>query len=88
METQSIDRVLNKDNFYRQSKAGNKYRKLVPNHFLTLVNSPKEPIHKRNSLENKYFKGLSKSLEKVNFIFFQTQFFFMDKIMKTKETWN
>ena len=76
METQSIDRVLNKDNFYRQSKAGNKYRKLVPNNFLTLVNSPKEPIHKRNSLENKYFKGLSKSLEKVNFIFFSNSVLF------------
>ena len=35
-----------------------------------LLNSPKQPLHARNSFQIRYFeRGLSKSLKKVNFIF-------------------
>ena len=43
------------------------HQKLVPDPFLILVNNPKQEI----VLEIRYFeRGLSKSLKKVNFIFF------------------
>ena len=38
-------------------------------HF-NFVNKPKQPLHARNPLKNKYFEGgLSKSHKKVTFIF-------------------
>ena len=44
-------------------------QKLVPDLFLILVNNPKQSLHARNSLEERYFeRGLPKSLQ-VNFIF-------------------
>ena len=48
----------------------NVYKKLVQDPFLILVNNLKQTFHTRNSFKNKYFqRGLSKSLNKVNFIF-------------------
>ena len=44
--------------------------KLVPDLFIIFVNNPKQPLHARNYLKKRYFeRGLSKSLEKDNFIF-------------------
>ena len=45
-------------------------QQLVLDPFLILVNNPKQPLHARNSLKNKYCeRELSKSLKKVNFFF-------------------
>ena len=51
-----------------ENRAENVHQKLVPGPFLILVNNPKQPLHARNSFENK-IRGLSKSLKKVNFTF-------------------
>ena len=52
--TLSIDKVLNKEHFY--GKIGkNEHQKQVPDPFLILVNYPKQPLHARNSFENKIF---------------------------------
>ena len=53
IETLSIDRVLNKEDLWR-NHAQNVHQKLVPDPFLILVN-PKEPLNARNSFENKIF---------------------------------
>ena len=34
---------------------GNVQQKLVPDAFLILVNNPEQPLHARNSFENKIF---------------------------------
>ena len=45
-------------------------QKIVPDLFIIFVNNPKQPLHARNYLKKRYFeRGLSKSLEKDNFIF-------------------
>ena len=45
--------------------------RLVPDPFLILLNSPKQSFHAKNSFKIRYFeRGSSKSLRKVNFIFF------------------
>ena len=36
-----------------KNHAKNEYRKLVPDPFLILVNNSKQPLHARNSFENK-----------------------------------
>ena len=62
IETLPIYRILNKEDLY--------IRMLVTEPFLILVNNPKQLLHARNSSKNKtLWKRLSKSYEKVNFIF-------------------
>ena len=51
IETLSICRVLNTEHFYGEIMQ----QKLVPGPFLILLNNPKEPLHARNSFENKIF---------------------------------
>ena len=47
------------------------HQKLVPDHYLNLLNNPKQLLHARNSFKNKYFKeDYWKSHIKVNFIFY------------------
>ena len=44
------------------------HQKLVPDHFLILVNNPKQSLHARNSFKIRYFeRGLSKKPKKFNF---------------------
>ena len=38
-----------------ENHAENVYQKLVPDFFLILVYNPKQPLHARNSFENKIF---------------------------------
>ena len=49
----------------------------IPNPFLILINTPKQPLRQEILLEIRYFEtGLSKSLKNVNFIFsFESSFF-------------
>ena len=62
IEILSIDRVLNKEDFYGKIMQ-KMHQKLVTNPFSVLVNNPKQPFHARNSFENKIFeRGLSKTL--------------------------
>ena len=56
----SIDRLLNKEHFYGKimrwkNPAENVHQKLDPDSFLILVNNPTQPLHARNSFENKIF---------------------------------
>ena len=54
-----------------KNHAGNVHQKLVPDPILILVNNPKQPLHIKTFFGNRYFeRGLSKSLEKINIIFF------------------
>ena len=55
IETLSIDRVLNKKKFLWKNHAESGHQKLVPDPFCILVNNPKQPLHARNSCENKIF---------------------------------
>ena len=55
IETLSIDRELNKEHVYPKNHAENVLQKLAPNHFLILLNNPKQPSHTRNSFKNKVF---------------------------------
>ena len=56
IETLSIDRVPYKKHFYGKIRnAENEHQKLFTDLFLTLVNKPKQPLHARNSFENKVF---------------------------------
>ena len=52
IETLSIDRVLNKENFYGKIMQKNVHQKLVPDSFFILVDNPKQPLHARNSFKN------------------------------------
>ena len=54
IETLSIDWVLIKEHLYGKIMP-NKCQKLVPDPFLILVNNPKQPLHARNSFQNKIF---------------------------------
>ena len=54
IETLSIDRVLNNEQFYWKIMQ-KMYQKLFLDPFLTLVNKPKKPLHARNSFKNKIF---------------------------------
>ena len=54
IETLSIDRVLNKEHFYGEF-VQKMHEKLVPDYFLILVNNPKQPLHAKNSFNNKTF---------------------------------
>ena len=54
MEILSIDRVLNMEHFYQKIKQ-KMHQMLVPYPFLILINNPKQPLHARNSIENKIF---------------------------------
>ena len=54
IETLSIDRVL-KRTFLWKNHIEIKRQKLVPDLFLIFVNNPKQPLHARNSFENKIF---------------------------------
>ena len=69
IEALSIDRVLNKKHFNGQIIQ----KMCTKSYFQTLLkfllNNPKQPLHARNSFNNRHFeRGLSKSLKKVNFI--------------------
>ena len=60
-------------------------QKLVLGPFLILVNSPKQPLHARNSFKNTIKKIISKNLLKSYiYFFFCTQTLLMDKITKNK----
>ena len=63
-----IDRELNEEHFYGKNHAENVHQKLAPDPFSILLNKPKQPLHARNSFKN-FERGLSKTLEKLNFIF-------------------
>ena len=54
IETLAIDRVLNKEHFYRKimQKCA---PKLVPHPFWILINNSKQTMHARNSLKSKIF---------------------------------
>ena len=54
IETLSMDRELNKENFYG-NHAENVDQKLAPDPFLILINNPKKPLHARNSFKSKVF---------------------------------
>ena len=70
IETLSIYRVLNKKKTLQKNHAENVRQKLFSGSFFNFVNKPKQPLHARNPLKNKYFEGgLSKSHKKVTFIF-------------------
>ena len=58
--------------------------RVSPRSLCNLVNNPKQSLNARKHLKIRYFeKGLSKSLNKVNFIFsFKPKSLLMDKIMK------
>ena len=79
METISIDK-----------NAENVYQKLVSDPFSILINNPKQPLHARNSFRKRYFeRGLSKSLEKLKFIFLSNPVPFKEqKLSKIKGAWN
>ena len=63
IETLSIDRVPYKKHFYGKIRnAENEHQKLVTDLFLTLVNKPKQPLHARNSFENKVFFDETKNI--------------------------
>ena len=49
------------------------HQKLVPDHFLILVNNPKQPLHARNYFENRIFWKR------------RTQSLLMDKVIKIKK---
>ena len=55
IESLFIDRLLNKQHFYRKIMQKNVHQKLVPNAFLILVNNLKQPLHARNCFKNKIF---------------------------------
>ena len=56
IETLSIDRVPHKKYFYGKIRnVENEHQKLVTDLSLILVNKPKQPLHARNSFENKIF---------------------------------
>ena len=55
IETLAIDKVLNKKTFLWENHAENVHQKLVPDPFLTMVYNQKQPLHTRNSFENKIF---------------------------------
>ena len=55
IETLSIDRVLNKEQFYGKIMQENVQQKLVPDCLFIFVNNPMQPLHSRNSLKNKIF---------------------------------
>ena len=60
-ETLSIDRVLNMELFMEALCRKSVQKKLALDHLLILLNNPKEPLHARNSFENKIFwKRISK----------------------------
>ena len=59
IETLSIDRLLNKEDFYGKimQKICTKSQSQTP--FVILVNNPKQPLHARNYFKNKIFwKGI------------------------------
>ena len=53
IETLSIDRVLNKEQFYGKNHTENVHQELDPDAFLILLNNPKQPLHARISFKNK-----------------------------------
>ena len=55
VETLPIDRVFNKEYFYRKGHAKNVHQKLAPDPFLVLLNNPKQPLQSRNSFKNEIF---------------------------------
>ena len=62
VETLAIDTVLNKEHLW-ENHAENVHQNLVPDPFSIFVNSPKQPLHARNSFKNKIFsKGIIKNL--------------------------
>ena len=70
--------------FLWQNHAENVHQKLVTDPFLILVKNPKQPMHARNSFENKIFcKRIIKNPQKVYFLF-QTQSLLIYKIIEKK----
>ena len=55
IETLSIDRVLNKEQFYENIMQKMCTKSLMTDSFLTLVNNPKQLWHAKNSFKNKIF---------------------------------
>ena len=51
-ETFSIDRVLSKERFLWKNHAENVHQELVSEHFLILINNPKQLLHARNWFKN------------------------------------
>ena len=47
--------TIKQGTFLWKNQAENVHHKLVPDLFFILVNSPKQPLHARNSFENKIF---------------------------------
>ena len=60
----------------------NVHQKLVPDSFLILVNRTKQPLHERNSFNNKedYQKALISKL----YFFFRAKSLYMDRVIKNK----
>ena len=62
--------MIEKGTFLWKDHAEIVYQKLAPDPFLILLNNPKQLLHARNFLKIRYSeRGLSKSFEKVKFIF-------------------
>ena len=82
----SINRVLIKEHFYGKKHVENVYQSLVPETFLILLNSPKQPMHVRNSFENKKFweRSIKKPLESWLDFFLCTHSLFIGKVLKNK----
>ena len=87
MEMCSINRVLIKEHFYGKKHVENVYQSLVPETFLILLNSPKQPMHVRNSFENKKFweRSIKKPLESWLDFFLCTHSLFIGKVLKNKD---
>ena len=64
------------------------HQKLVPDPFSILVNSPKQALHARNCFKDKIFSKrlIKKSLKSQLYVFFRTQSFLIDKIIKNKRS--
>ena len=55
IETSSIDWELHKEHFFWKNHAENAHQKVASDPFLILLNNPKQPLHARNSFNNKTF---------------------------------
>ena len=84
-KTLGVDTVLNK-NIFMKNHAENVPQKLVTDHFLILVNDPKQLLHVRNYFKKKMFCKMiiKKLLTSYLHFFFWTQALLMDKIIKNK----